>query len=70
MGLGSVGWDILCFLPPLLKLALGSDDMPGNVLEADAVLNHFAGFVKNCVNPKEGDAERGGGGCCEFGDKD
>jgi hypothetical protein len=29
-------------------LALGSDDMPGNVLEADALLlNHFAGFVKN-----------------------
>lgn len=46
IGLGSVGRDILCFLPELV-LALGSGVLAGS-FEADALRpNHFDGRVRN-----------------------
>lgn len=60
IGRGSVGWEILCFLPPE-RLGLGSKLVEG-AFEVDTLrLNHFEGFVKNWVNPDEGEAERGKG---------
>ena len=60
MGLGSVGREILCFLPPPeLTLGRGSETAEG-ILDADALrLNHFDGRVKNCVKPDEGEGDRG-----------
>ena len=62
MGRGSVGCEILGFLAEL-ELERGSfeliDVRPGIApLEFD-LLNHFVGFVKNCVKPVDGDADRG-----------
>jgi len=61
IGLGSVGREILCFLPPAFELTLAlASEGPGCTFDADALrLNHFDGLVKNCVKPDEGDAERG-----------
>ena len=59
IGLGSVGRDILCFLPPELTLGLDSGTV-GETFDADALrLNHFEGLVRNWVKPDEGEVERG-----------
>ena len=56
----------MCFLPPE-RLGLGSKLVEG-ALDVDTLrLNHFEGFVKNWVNPDEGEAERGSVGRA-FGD--
>lgn len=58
IGLGSVGLDILCFLPELV-LVLGSA-ATGEVFEPEGVLvNHLWGLLKNCVKLDDGDVERG-----------
>jgi hypothetical protein len=51
MGLGSVGLDILGFLPPELVLLLGSDAVDwarGLLGERE---NHFEGFARNWEKP-------------------
>jgi hypothetical protein len=49
MGLGSVGWDILCFLPEvaLAVLTLGSVVFEGNRGLEALLENHFDGFERN-----------------------
>lgn len=61
MGRGSVGWDILGFLPVELVLDLGSVEL---IEERPALaeferLNHFVGLERNWVNPFEGEMDRG-----------
>jgi hypothetical protein len=49
----------LCFLA-LETLGLGSGLLVEGDFDAETLrLNHFEGFDKNCVNPDEGEAERG-----------
>lgn len=48
----------MCLLPELV-LARGSAT-PAGSFDADALrLNHFAGRERNCVNPDDGEVERG-----------
>ena len=51
----------MCFRPPEPDiLGLASAGICG-ILEVDAfLLNHFEGFVRNWVNPDDGEVERGG----------
>lgn len=60
IGLGSVGRDILCFLPEEL-LILGSEAAAMVLIFGfDALLpNHLEGFERKFVNPFEGEVERG-----------
>ena len=51
IGRGSVGWDILGFLPDELVLGLGSmelvEDRPATLPVELERLNHFVGFERN-----------------------
>ena len=59
IGRGSVGLEILCFLPPA-EVMLGRVSLaPAGAFEPETLrLNHFEGFDKNCVKPEEGDVDR------------
>ena len=47
MGLGSVGLDILGFLPPELVLLLGSDAVDWTRVLLGERVNHLDGFARN-----------------------
>ncbi len=54
-----MGREIVCFLGGLPTLGRESE-IAGDGFGVDALrLNHFDGLVRNCVNPDEGETERG-----------
>lgn len=49
----------MCFRPEL-TLGRGGSAVLLGIFDADTLrVNHFEGFVKNWVNPEEGDVDRG-----------
>jgi len=60
IGRGSVGLEILGFLPELVLLLFVYSELPvdGRVFE-EFLLNHLAGFERNWVKPEDGELARG-----------